>query len=92
MFLFNKSVKNFIHKNKWKIFRNRSFENFNKLDFSKQKELFISNYRPDKKDKCENEDIVTYYLNELARKNNIIFNILPKFKKNQIYLIWKILL
>lgn len=83
--LFNKSVKKFYsQKISGKFFEIGSFENnFNKLDFSKQKKelIFISNYSPDKKDKCENEDIVAYYLNELARKNNIIFNILPRFRK-----------
>ena len=53
-----------------------------KINFKKQKKevVFISNYNHLFKDKCENEDIVAYYLNELAKKNNIKFNILPRYR------------
>ena len=34
----------------------------------KKEIVFISNYSNRIKDKCENEDIVAYYLNELAKK------------------------
>ncbi len=84
--LFNKSVKKFYsQKISGKFFEIGSFENnFKKHNFSQEKNevIFISNYSPNKKDKCENEDVVAFHLNELARKNNLMFNILPRFRKN----------
>ena len=84
--LFNSTVKKFYsNKIKGKFFEIGSFENnFDKPNLIKQKKevVFISNYSPDKKDKCENENIVAFYLSQLAKKNNINFNILPRFRKN----------
>ena len=84
--LFNSTVKEFYaNKIKGNFFEIGSFENnFNKLNLNEQKKevVFISNYSPDNKGKCENEDIVAFYLSQLAKKNNINFNILPRFRKN----------
>ena len=86
--LFNGTVKKFYsNKINGKFFEIGSFENnFTKPNLKKQKKeiVFISNYSHDKKDKCENEDLVAFNLNELAKKNNINFNILPRYRKNPI--------
>ena len=82
--LYNNAVRKFYSKRiNGNFFEIGSFENnFTKLNFKKQKKeiVFISNYSNRIKDKCENEDIVAYYLNELAKKNNIKFNILPRYR------------
>ena len=82
--LYNSAVKKFYSKRiSGNFFEIGSFENnFSKINFKKQKKevVFISNYNHLFKDKCENEDIVAYYLNELAKKNNIKFNILPRYR------------
>ena len=84
--LYNKSVKEFYSKKiSGDFFEIGSFENnFTKLNLKKQKNevVFISNYSSRIKDKCENEDIVAYHLNKLAKKNNIKFNILPRYRTN----------
>lgn len=82
--LYNNAVRKFYSKRiKGNFFEIGSFENnFSKINFEKQKKeiVFISNYSHTVKDKCENEDIVAFYLNELAKKNNIRFNILPRYR------------
>lgn len=84
--LYNNAVRKFYSKRiNGNFFEIGSFENnFTKLNSKKQKKeiVFISNYSDRIKDKCENEDIVAYYLNELAKKNNIKFNILPRYRTN----------
>jgi surface carbohydrate biosynthesis protein len=90
--VFNSAVKKFYSKKvSGDFFEIGSFENnFTKPDLKKQiKEIvFISNYstkdeiNKHKINKGENENIVAFHLNELAKKNNIKFNILPR---NRIY-------
>ena len=83
MLFYNKTVTNFYSKRiAGNSFEIGSFENnFKKLDLKKQKKeiIFISNYSADT-NKCENENIVAFYLHKLAKKNNIKFNILPRFR------------
>tara|TARA_B100001057_G_scaffold446700_1_gene485504 strand:- start:1152 stop:2291 length:1140 start_codon:yes stop_codon:yes gene_type:complete len=84
--LFNSAVRKFYSKRiKGNFFEIGSFENnFSKINFKKQKKeiVFISNYSDSINNKCENEDTVAFYLNKLAKKNNIRFNILPRYRKN----------
>lgn len=84
MFFYNKTVKKFYSKRiAGNSFDIGSFENnFNKPDLKKQRKeiVFISNYSPDQ-NKCENENIVAFHLHAFAKKNNIKFNILPRFRK-----------
>ena len=68
-----------------------SFENnFTKLNFKLQKKeiVFISNFNQgtDGFNKSENEDIVAYNLYKLAKKNKIKFSILPRYRKNKLFL------
>ena len=84
--LFNNTVRKFYSKRiSGNFFEIGSFENnFNKINFKRQKKeiVFISNYSHTSKDKCENEDIVAFYLHKLAKKNNIQFYILPRYRNN----------
>jgi len=84
--LFNNTVRKFYSKRiNGNFFEIGSFENnFSKINFKRQKKeiVFISNYSHSSKDKCENENIVAFYLHELAKKNNIQFNILPRYRNN----------
>jgi surface carbohydrate biosynthesis protein len=84
--LFNDTVRKFYSKRiNGNFFDIGSFENnFKKINFKRQKKeiVFISNYSHRVKDKCENEDTVAFFLNELAEKNNIRFNILPRYRNN----------
>ena len=84
--LFNNTVRKFYSKRiNGNFFEIGSFENnFSKINFKRQKKeiVFISNYSHTSKDKCENEDIVAFYLHEIAKKNNIRFNILPRYRNN----------
>ena len=84
--LFNSAVRKFYSKRiNGNFFEIGSFENnFSKINFKKQKKeiVFISNYSHSSKNKCENEDTVAFYLNELAKKKNIRFNILPRYRNN----------
>ena len=84
--LFNNTVRKFYSKRiSGNFFEIGSFENnFNKINFKRQKKeiVFISNYSHTSKDKCENEDIVAFYLHRLAKKNNIQFYILPRYRNN----------
>ena len=84
--LHNNTVKKFYSKRiTGKFFEIGSFENnFTKPDLKKQKKeiVFISNYSPTSDDKSENEDTIAFYLHELAKKKNIKFNILPRWRKS----------
>ena len=84
--LYNEAVRKFYSKRiSGNFFEIGSFENnFNKISSKRQKKeiVFISNYSHSTKNKCENEDTVAFYLNELAKKNNIRFNILPRYRNN----------
>ena len=84
--LYNNTVKKFYSKRiSGNFFEIGSFENnFSKINSKRQKKeiVFISNYSHSTKNKCENEDTVAFYLNELAKKNNIRFNILPRYRNN----------
>ena len=84
--LFNSTIKKFYSKRiSGNYYEIGSFENnFTKIDSKKQKKeiVFISNYSHTSNDKCENENVVAFYLNELAKKNNIIFSILPRYRNN----------
>jgi len=100
--VYNSAVKNFYSKRiSGKFFEIGSFENnFTKPNLKKQKNeiAFVSNYsfkNSNESDKVkelavfkrENEDVVAFYLHRLAKKNNIKFNILPRFRKNPSVLI-----
>ena len=93
-FHYNNSTKKFYDKRiTANFFETGSFENnFTKPDLNKQKEeiIFISNYAPKSLDanKSENEDVVAFYLHKLAKKNNIKFNILPRFRRSSDNLNW----
>lgn len=90
MLVYNNSVKKYFEsKINGKIFEIGSFENnFSKINKQKQKKeiLFISNYnaneRGELENKTENEDLVASEISNLAKKNNIKFNILPRNRKN----------
>lgn len=85
------SKKFFYNKISGQIYTIGSFENnFTKLNEKSQKKeiVFVSNYSADQhdKNKSENEDIIAYQLYTLAKKNNIKFNILPRYRKNNFFL------
>jgi surface carbohydrate biosynthesis protein len=83
--VYNSAVKNFYSQRiRGKFFEIGSLENnFTKPDLKKQKKeiVFVSNYSPKNSNKSENEDTVALYLHRLAKKNNIKFNVLPRFRK-----------
>ena len=70
--LYNNTVRKFYSKRiSGNFFEIGSFENnFSKINSKRQKKeiVFISNYSYSTKNKCENEDTVAFYLNELAKK------------------------
>ena len=84
--VYNSAVKKFYSQRiNGNFFEIGSLENnFTKPDLKKQKNeiAFVSNYSLKHSNKSENEDIVALYLHRLAVKNNIKFNILPRFRKN----------
>lgn len=85
--VYNSAVKEFYSKKiGGNFFKIGNFENnFSKPRLNKQKKeiVFISNFNFNKLlNKSENEDLVAFHLNKLATKNNIKFNILPRFRKN----------
>lgn len=88
--LYNNKVKNFYKKKiNGKYFIIGSFENnFEKLNKLQQKKdiVFISNYSFQNKNKSENEELIAYKLYELAKKNNLSFNILPRYRNDKIIL------
>jgi surface carbohydrate biosynthesis protein len=91
-FVYNSAVKDFYSKRiSGNFFEIGSFENnFIKPDLKNQKKeiVFVSNYSPSnvEEGKRENEDVVAFYLHKLAEKNNIKFNILPRFRNSYNYL------
>jgi surface carbohydrate biosynthesis protein len=86
----NEPVKNFYSKRiRGNFYVIGSFENnFLKINLTLQKKeiVFISNYTPGARGlrKRENEDIIACNLYKLAKKNNIKFNILPRYRKNKL--------
>lgn len=89
MLVFCESVKKFYsNKIRGKFYEIGSFENnFTKINLKKQKKqiIFISNYskqNQNSKYKSENEDIIALQLFILAKKNNLKFNILPRFRND----------
>ncbi|SMF79563.1 LA_1612 family putative O-antigen biosynthesis protein [Candidatus Pelagibacter sp. HIMB1321] len=87
VFLFNETIRKFYSKRiSGNFFEIGSFENnFNKFNYKKNKKkeiVFISNYSHVSRNKCENEDIIAFHLYELAKKNNIPFKILPRYRTN----------
>ena len=85
--LHNDFVKNFYSKRiKGNFYTIGSFENnIKEIDFSNQKKeiIFVSNYSYNNNKKRENEDILAYHLNNLAKKEKIKFNILPRYRKDK---------
>ena len=83
--IYSSAVKKFYSKKiGGNFFEIGSFENnFIKPDQKKQKReiVFISNYSPKDKGKCENENTVAFHLYKLANNKKIKFNILPRFRK-----------
>lgn len=90
--VYNEAVKKFYSKRiRGNYYVIGSFENnFTKLNFNLQKKeiVFISNFnhKADVFEKSENEDIVAYNLYKLAKKNKIKFYILPRYRKNKLFL------
>jgi surface carbohydrate biosynthesis protein len=91
--VYNSTVKKFYSKRiNGNFFEIGNFaNNFTKPDLNKKKNeiVFISNYSPitKEKNKSENENFIAHFLLQLASKNNINFNILPRFRKTQKVLI-----
>ena len=85
--LYNDLTKSFYSKTiKGNFYTIGSFENnIKKINFSDQKKeiIFVSNYSCTNDKKSENEEIVAYHLNNLAIKEKIKFNILPRYRKDK---------
>ena len=85
--LYNDFVKNFYSKRiKGNFYTIGSFENnIKEIDFSNQKKeiIFVSNYSCTNNKKSENEEILAYHLNNLAKKEKIKFNILPRYRNDK---------
>ena len=85
--LYNDLIKNFYSKRiKGNFYTIGSFENnIKEIDFSNQKKeiIFVSNYSCTNDKKSENEEILAYHLNNLAKKEKIKFNILPRYRKDK---------
>ena len=85
--LYNDFVKNFYSKRiKGNFYTIGSFENnIKEIDFSNQKKeiIFVSNYSYNNNKKRENEEILAYHLNNLAKKEKIKFNILPRYRNDK---------
>tara|TARA_B110000211_G_C14068753_1_gene548922 strand:+ start:275 stop:1396 length:1122 start_codon:yes stop_codon:yes gene_type:complete len=83
-FVYSSTVKKFYSKRiSGNFFEIGSFENnFTKPVLSKQKNevVFISNFSDATKEKCENENIIALQLYELAKKNKLVFRILPRYR------------
>ena len=85
--IYNDFVKNFYSKRiKGNFYTIGSFENnIKEIDFSNQKKeiIFVSNYSCTNNKKSENEEILAYHLNNLAKKEKIKFNILPRYRNDK---------
>ena len=85
--LYNDFVKNFYSKRiKGNFYTIGSFENnIKEIDFSNQKKeiIFVSNYSCTNDKKRKNEEILAYHLNNLAKKEKIKFNILPRYRNDK---------
>jgi len=90
MFLFNDYVKKFYAQRiRGKIFSTGSFENNltkRKNKKIKKEVVFISNYNHKSLEKKENEDVIAYFLAKISYKEDIKFNILPRYRKNSEFL------
>ncbi len=85
--VYSSAVKNFYSKRiSGKFFEIGSFENnFYKPVFKKQKKevVFISNFGERRKEKSENENLIALHLHKLAKKRNMKFKILPRYRNSQ---------
>ncbi len=53
------------------------------FQIKKKEIIFVSNYSCTNDKKSENEEIVAYHLNNLAKKEKIKFNILPRYRNDK---------